>query len=248
MAVSLAASLFSISNKYTWLDKDGVEDEAADPKCKAKCPCINGWYVVRIVWRFAFVATRFCILSLIWSVLGGAFLGIFLAVSFCVWWTSLLPTVLEEFGADEWYWIILVPFMWGTSSLISTPASEKLAFAVLHGLEMVTALTVITVFAYNEFDCGICADSGSRQAANNPYIRLFIISGWSTMAIDFIGYGILLFSGMFKDGSWEKSFGVFFDGLEEIENKHKTKLAAKFKAQKNKVEDPAQMRAQVVTN
>ena len=30
VAVSLFASLFSISNKYTWLDKDGVEDEAKE--------------------------------------------------------------------------------------------------------------------------------------------------------------------------------------------------------------------------
>ena len=86
VAASLAASLFSITNKYIWLDEESVEGHNADdPKWRLDFPCVNPWYVLRVIWRFSFVATRFCVLSLIWSVLGGAFLGIFLGASFILW-------------------------------------------------------------------------------------------------------------------------------------------------------------------
>ena len=219
VAASLAASLFSISNKYTWLDRDGVEEEAQEAKFSKKYPCINLWYVVRIIWRFSFVATRFCILSLIWSVLGGAVLGIFLGISFCAWCCSFVFVfnTSEEKSEYEGFAYILLPILWGISSLISTPTTSNLIYVCIHGLEMVSTLTVITIFAYSEFDCGICANAQDRQANNNPYIFMFIVAGWITMVIDFIGFGILLYWEVFVDGAWDKAFDMFFKGMEEME-------------------------------
>ena len=170
MAVSLVASLFSISNKYTWLDKDGVVENAREPEFKRRCPCINGWYVLRIIWRFSFVATRFCVLSLVWSVLGGEFLGIFLAISFCLWNCSFLFSLKvsdEHFNGEDY---VILTTLWAMASLISTPTTTNWIFICIHGWEMILSLTVITIFAYNEFECSICADSDERQANNNPYI------------------------------------------------------------------------------
>ena len=87
----------------------------------------------------------------------------------------------------------------GCVSLISSPPSNKILVACAHGWEMTMSLIVITIFAYNEFECGICADSHNRQANNNPYIKTFIFVGWITMAIDLIFYGILLCARVFKD-------------------------------------------------
>merc|ERR1712154_22400 len=85
VAISLAASLFSIANKCIWMDKDCVVEEAQEAKLKTNMPFINGWYVLRVIWRFSFVTTRFLVFSLIWSVFGGAFLGGFVVLSFFYW-------------------------------------------------------------------------------------------------------------------------------------------------------------------
>ena len=172
VAASLFASLFSISNKYSWLDKDCVTDDAKDAKWKAKIPCVNPWYLVRIIWRFCYVTTRFCILSLVWSVLGGALFGIFLAISFCTWCMGIIiyERIHDASSYDDWYVLPLVGIVYGCVSLIATPADDKLTYMVIHNVEMITSLTIITIFAYSDFTCAICADSQQRQATNNKYI------------------------------------------------------------------------------
>ena len=211
VAVSLIASLFSIANKYCWLDKDGFEHWAQDPEFKKKCPCVNPWYILRIIWRVSYVTTRFCILSLVWTVLGGVFLIIFLVLSFCAWCGSF-RFISEEHGPEIKY-----ALMWGISSLIATPTSDKIASACIHGCEMIILLTVITIFGYVEFDCIICADAQDRQASNNPYIQMFIIAGWITMVIDFIAYGIILNQDLLSPMAWWSARDMFEKGAKEIE-------------------------------
>ena len=90
--------------------------------------------------------------------------------------------------------------MWGLTSLIATPATGNYWFALLHGLEMATCLSLITWFAYVEFECELCADARDRQADNNPYIKMFIFAGWATFVIDTISYSILLCMKTIYDG------------------------------------------------
>ena len=92
---------------------------------------------------------------------------------------------------------------WACISVIATPSSPKLVHAFLHGTEMIVSLTVITLFAYIDFDCIICAHGETRQAPSNPYIEIFIFGGWIMVGIDFITYGILLFSHKFNGEKWE---------------------------------------------
>ena len=111
--------------------------------------------------------------------------------------------------------IICIPAtMFGLASLISTPATEKYSFACIHICEMTTMLVIITIFAYNQFDCGMCADSEDRQANANRYIKLFIIVGWVTGIIDFILYGILLCGNVFDDEDMTGPFEVFLGGMD----------------------------------
>ena len=223
VAASLFASLFSISNKYTWLDRDAVKDEAKEAKWKSKCPCINPWYVLRVIWRFSYVATRFCVLSLIWSVLGGAVCGIFLGVSFCWWCMTLVLFDRDGLLSEGCGFQQLAIAIWGTGfgcvSLIATPASEQIVYFCTHGCEMVVMLAIITVFGYMEFSCDLCADAEQRQANNNQYIRMFIIGGWITLVIDLIGYGILLYNEMYKKEAWEESMNMFTEGMDKMKKK-----------------------------
>ena len=138
VAVSLAASLFSITNKITWMDREGVDDKAKEPKFKRRWPCVNPYYMLRIIWRFSYVTTRFCVLSLVWSVLGGAFFGIFLAASCCIWG---IPEAFDEHVEGK-LGAFLRCLLYGLVSLISTPTSERIAYLCIHAWKMVLLLTM----------------------------------------------------------------------------------------------------------
>eukprot|EP01083_Nonionella_stella_P236119 829564_1 len=86
VGMSLFASLFSISNKYAWVDKDAcTSTKYEDMDCSKRCPIVNKYFVLRVIWRCSYVTARFAMISLIWSVLGGAFLGIYLPCSWLLW-------------------------------------------------------------------------------------------------------------------------------------------------------------------
>ena len=59
---------------------------------------------------------------------------------------------------------------------------------------------------------------------------MFISAGWSTMAVDFILYTILICAGMFENDAWRGTFATFFDGLETTEKSDKLKRAEQVKA------------------
>ena len=217
VAVSLTVSLFSIANKYCWLDRVGFEQKAQDPEFKKKYPYLNPWYILRIMWRFSYVTTRFCMLSLLWTVLGGGLLGCVLSLSSFIWSVSFTcieddDYADEDMGGDFTKYAV----MWGISSLIATPITDRIASAVIHGCEMIILFTLITIFGYVEFNCFICADAQDRQASNNPYILMFIIAGWITMVIDFITYGILLRADMFRKNAWHKARDMFEQGADKV--------------------------------
>ena len=83
---------------------------------------------------------------------------------------------------------------------------------------MIACLSVITSFAYTEFECGICADARDRQADNNPYIKMFIFAGWGTMIVDAVSYGILLFGEVFAkdDEAWMDARSKLEEGMEAM--------------------------------
>ena len=186
VAASLAASLLSVSNKYFWFDGECFSG-GEEPQFKKSYPCINPLYVARVIWRFSFIVTRFSVLSLVWSVLGGAFVGIFLGISFLSWCIALIISAWEQF--TEKCNVVSNGIIFGLISLISTPATGKWIFICVHIMEMVITMTIITIFAFNKnIECGVCAEINERQASDNPYIFMFIFTGWIAMVIDFILY------------------------------------------------------------
>eukprot|EP01084_Bolivina_argentea_P083481 151134_1 len=266
VSFSLVASLFSITNKYIWLDRSGVVAKARDPHFKLKCycyclsktnpddmitgypmcnrhnteleftttngycdtcigiqytnkyykctqlnckggvcndcyaihtysynknECIHLYYVLRVLWRFSFICIKFIVLSLIWVVLGGAFLGIFLGFTFIYWY------IIYVFVArDQGYELedaLLGAISGSVVALIANIATSKYYVAISHWIEMMISLVLITLFSLNKnIRCVVCADPYYRQMSNNEYVRLFIVSGWVLLVIDIICFMVLL--------------------------------------------------------
>eukprot|EP01083_Nonionella_stella_P243758 849056_1 len=217
--MSLAASLFSISNKYCWVDRDAVVEECRDAHLSTKCPCVNPLYVLRIIWRFSYITTRFCILSLVWSVMGGAFCLMFLALSWLLWTVINLFDFRARDDADLGMGILSVmASLYGIVSLIASPASASLIQFVSHALEMSVTLGLITLFAFvSSIVCDICADP-SHRSSDNPYVLWFIIAGWSAMVIDLGTFSIMRCLGMFEDDD-EAVLAIGFMFAQGVQNK-----------------------------
>eukprot|EP00483_Globobulimina_turgida_P004820 UN04829 len=59
---SVLASLFSISSKFGWADKDKVVDRAQSLKPRERFPdCIHYWYLMRILWRLSHILAKFAV-------------------------------------------------------------------------------------------------------------------------------------------------------------------------------------------
>eukprot|EP01084_Bolivina_argentea_P271493 462001_1 len=194
VGLSLGASIFSIANKFTWLDRDSTNDKSKEAQLKAKCPCINSWYVLRVIWRFSFVTLRFAVFSLLWSVMGGAFLGIFIFCSYCYW--AILGTRMWSGEFEGWIVHLIIGFM----CLCATPASSRIGVAIMHVMEMIILLSLITWFALDDtIACGICANVETRQLSQNKFIQMFIWGAWAAMCIDFVSYFVLICTEQFHD-------------------------------------------------
>eukprot|EP01083_Nonionella_stella_P015754 44065_1 len=215
VGMSLLASLFSIANKYSWIDKEScAEDEYKDAEWSKKSPIVNKYYVLRIVWRYAYIITRFAMISLVWSVVGGAFLAIFLPSSWFLWYFVLnLLICLEDADVDWQTVLVFIPY--AMVCLVATPAFNSKLLAFVHGFEVFITMSIITWFAFDpSMDCGMCADRHTRQAMNNPYILSFIITGWIAMIIDFITYALCLMVPVFSKDDFTALLNMFEEGLE----------------------------------
>jgi len=90
VGLSLLASLFSVANKYIWVDEECAVEHAEHAQWSSKTPYVNKWYLLRVLWRFANVTVRIAIFSMLWSVIGGAFLGIFIPLSRLYWFIIMM--------------------------------------------------------------------------------------------------------------------------------------------------------------
>ena len=65
VVISMFASLISITGQYIWYD--GVSKAFKDADADfgvCNCPCINPRFIVRSIWRFMVIVTRFCCFAL----------------------------------------------------------------------------------------------------------------------------------------------------------------------------------------
>eukprot|EP01083_Nonionella_stella_P087162 242355_1 len=98
--LSITASIISVLTKYMWYDRNWVASRAQSVHFKyKKCKfpyCISYSYVARSLWRFSELMLRFIIFSLIWTVLGGVYLGIYLIINWLFYY------LLEIYTKATW--------------------------------------------------------------------------------------------------------------------------------------------------
>ena len=211
VTISLISSLFSIANKYTWLDGEAVVDAAKEVEFHCECPCINIWYVIRIIWRFSLIALRFCVLCLTWAVMGGIVMSIYFPLSWFLWLITMMIIIKREMtysnGAClDCLGLTIYSMIMATICMVSVPASSSWVPFVMNKVETIIMMGFVTLFAFNDnVSCVICSDH--RDAYENGYIFMLLILGWISLGMNLVTYGVMLIFERMRGGS----FSIFVD-------------------------------------
>eukprot|EP01083_Nonionella_stella_P029163 80363_1 len=193
--LSLTASLFSISNKYVYLDRDQVIEKAQSLKPRKRCPgCVQYLYVIRVIWRLFHVMSRFCVFVLIWTIMGGMWLPIATCSVFVYWIGIGIKSDVSTLNMVSY----------GTISFIGVYLQrdrykKHMLLMSYKCIESLLGFSIITLFGMLSFDCSICADPVRRQIFNNANNRIFIFwtLGIASFAIDMILFLVMCSQNIF---------------------------------------------------
>ena len=192
LGISIIASLMSISDKFVKVDEEADDFMAESPKFEdvSKGLCLNKetlWYSVRVLWRTCHIANGFVVYVLIWTVLGGAFLPIWSTVVL----VSYITVHVLTKKSYQWWEHVMMPFANMGATVVFDLSTKYLLFA--RWGQVLIGLTVIAIFATNEFECGICADSLDRTFNNedesgvtNHRIAIFYMFGCVAFLLDLL--------------------------------------------------------------
>eukprot|EP01083_Nonionella_stella_P178806 632847_1 len=209
---SVLASLFSISSKFVWLDKEAkaIAKGAIYLKPSPKCPhCIQYWYVIRALWRLCHVFSKFAAFTLIWTVLGGAWLPIWTGICYVFWWMVISVLAKKEGGGDDFFGSLFLGAIYGLGFLVATVFASRhyKMYFVYKFIETTIAFTVITIFATTRFECNICADAATRMLFNfddefnNNRIFIYWTLGIAAHVMDLVLYLAMYFNNILTDES-----------------------------------------------
>eukprot|EP01083_Nonionella_stella_P251384 867384_1 len=209
---SVLASLFSVSNKFVAYDKESVIEIAKSLKPRQSFPdCINYWYIIRALWRLFHVISKFAVFTLIWAVIGGVWLPIWLATIYIVWFMVFKwnPKRINNPGLNVGACGEILADALGYVIAILYPEKAFVSYFIYKWIEATIALIAITVFATMQFRCGICEDPGFRMLFGNKNNRIFIfwIIGIVAHVMDAVLYIILYFANILMPGRWEECGG-----------------------------------------
>eukprot|EP01083_Nonionella_stella_P099069 278625_1 len=202
VVLSTIASLFSISSKFTWVDRDRFVEDARSLKPRAHFPdCVHYNYIMRVLWRMCHVMSRFCVFVLIWTVLGGLWLPIWIGSVYMYW------SIIAILGEDDMNCHSILSVLLGSLILIIgvLPTEERSGNSIMmifKVIESVVAIAVITVFGVLSFHCGVCTDPTERQIFNNDEnhrVLIFWILCVSSSVADFVLYFVLICKNIFSD-------------------------------------------------
>eukprot|EP01084_Bolivina_argentea_P065915 120169_1 len=222
---SVLASLFSISNKFVWVDKtfESVCDRAISLKPRQSFPyCIHYWYVIRALWRLFHIFAKFAVFTLIWTILGGIWLPIWTGVCFIFWFIISVISAYEEDKDNINVVESAVVAMGYLVAILEVRKKYRWHF-VCKWIETTVGLCLIIIFTTLKFECSICASSATRMITNketsNDRILIYLMLGIIAHLMDLILYITLYFGNILMDDQgvihhnrWSQSFVLYYTG------------------------------------
>ena len=160
-------------------------------------------YFVIILWRVCESVARFSIFTLLWSVVGGVYLVLYLVIDSAFYillarFSSLL--MLPAVPGQKWDGLFHINILFALQSVVGIPLRPKPSVMVIRFLDSILVLgAVIAVFALVEFDCPFCTDPYQRSASNNPYVRILLIAALCSVVLQPVIFAGLWCGGYLSD-------------------------------------------------
>ena len=225
LVASIIFSTINICNKYIWRDKHWtwIKDECTDTKfkfSKCKCACckikfccypkVNKFWFLHIFWRFCHVLARIILLVLLWTIVGGLGLSIYLLIIFISY------GIVESMCDDDYDTCICrggcieCSFKWlGTAIIFVTnhlvgmtddqqiTNKDLLIRMILRFFEYVFGIAAICLFIIykdnDDFDCPkyVCSSVENRDFSGNIMIRVYVWLGVIAVSMDYFLFAII---------------------------------------------------------
>eukprot|EP01084_Bolivina_argentea_P309439 535241_1 len=206
IVLSIIASLFSITNKFASLLQDreekmvGIIGNAQSLDLRDEFPnCMNYWFICLMFWGLANLICRVVIFAMVWAVMGGIILAIYVA-SICAFWCCI--GVFEkqllgiyDTGSDALLNCLLIG--------IIKPGSPILHH-IFQYIESAVGLSLITFYASTNNTCSICEDPENRHWKTNQRILVFMVMGWTSLALECITFVVLRANKIVKDATYDQ--------------------------------------------
>ena len=180
--ISLGFSMIAASSKYIAWDAEleQFDEFIRTPQISAHCPMINIGYLARIFWRICDLISRLCLYVLLWSVVGGIFIFIFVLFIFIGYYIHTWcfhHYEIQHSTHTELLLKFLLYHLLGTIWDAGTNDDINAQRWVLHHFcENIVVLIIVLIFAGLKFDCdyNICANPDTRRIEINSYVLAYI--------------------------------------------------------------------------
>ena len=178
--ISLIGSVLSISTKLIANDTD-LLSSTTNKRC-------NIWYFVRVFWRISNILSRALMLSLIWTVIGGAIFVIYIGLS--VLYNIVVSCCIHDNKYNGLVFGIVHVL------LLSVLSPKNCLIIIMRSIDHLMVLVSVTLFTIINIECNICVDVCQRtlnyknnsSCDNNGQINdllfIFIIAAWIIYGFD----------------------------------------------------------------
>eukprot|EP01083_Nonionella_stella_P048666 129971_1 len=219
---SIIASLMSIVSKFSRLDRWFT----------SPLQSLSISYLFVIIWRFCESIARFSIFTLLWAVVGGIYLPMYLLISFAIYfclekWTDLVWIAPNKVNLQrqkrQMSIRIRMLFIYIAQSVVGIPLRRHIKMNIIRFVDNCIILGIICSFAFLKFDCILCYDKSDRNALYNPYILILIQMAGVAIILGFIIYLGLYYTEIVVTER-TRILGVQFVGLENIKQEDRKKV------------------------
>ena len=154
--------------------------------------CISFGWVVCVMFRYWTVTSRVIVCVLMWSVVCGYFLIIYIFLEFVVFGLIVYWVVFER-GKGDWQTMLAINMIYLVG--IIGPGKYWVWFARL--IDDVIMMALITMFSSADWlgncDSNLCSDKDIRNIIYNESVFFYVVMGWSSIVL----YSILGIIGHF---------------------------------------------------
>jgi len=189
IVVSIVASILSIANKYAWFDQQAVVFDAKEFNGGRRGECYVSWrFLLRTVWRWSDLCTRFVIFLLLWVIIGGIYMLVYFVACFLLYYFIVLDRIKMGDENVRWYRLLAT-----TICFVGVILDWEWHFCILRLVDNSIMIAIIAVFGFARFDCGDfgCSDNASKDAWNTPIIVVFVVLGIATLIVEFVTYPVI---------------------------------------------------------